>query len=497
MKIKLPKLELKGFRHRRHLTIIEIGNDWLKLAEGAGSSAGTRIEKADFKKLADIEGPIEATIRDIVKRLRLNRRLAIACIPRHLVTVRILELPSSDSKEISNMVDLQIGKQTPYSKEEISCSYRIIDTTKEGYTKIMLVIAHHTVICERLETLRKADIEVEKVALSTEGVFNWFSAAYQQELKSEAQEHAVVLLDIDSSFSEFIVIRKAKFAFTRNILIGANQLTENPAEWQGKFIDELKHSMELYQNEARECCISTVFLSGASKSVKNLDEILSSSLGVASNFVEPLRGVSTGRDASALCDDRFNRVSKSAILGIAMAAKDLKLDMTPGDVSLEKMMQGKRKNLMFMGVLLASIITMSSILFLAYIHNKNSYLAQLKNRIVQIEKEAGDVENMSTVLRMVERRLDARGSSLDLLAEISSLIPKEIFMTYIHIEERNRIVLKGRAVAMSDVFRFITTLERSPILANAKTTQTTTKREQDAEYAEFEIICFYAGEGLL
>ena len=44
---------------------------------------------------------------------------------------------------------------------------------------------------------------------------------------------------------------------------------------------------------------------------------------------------------------------------------------------------------------------------------------------------------------------------------------------------------------MSDVFKFITTLENSPYFENVKTTYTTTKKEEDIEYAEFEIICAY------
>jgi Tfp pilus assembly PilM family ATPase len=152
------------------IIIIEIGNDWLKILECNPLSQADSITKTSFMKLSQIKESVSGAISKVFRDLKLNKNTVILCIPRHLATVRILELPSIDPKEIADMIDLQIGKQTPYAKEEIVFSHRIIDAEREGYTKAMLVIAKHSLIKERLVTLEKVGIDARRVCLSSEGV---------------------------------------------------------------------------------------------------------------------------------------------------------------------------------------------------------------------------------------------------------------------------------------------------------------------------------------
>ena len=79
------------------------------------------------------------------------------------------------------------------------------------------------------------------------------------------------------------------------------------------------------------------------------------------------------------------------------------------------------------------------------------------------------------------------------IASVQGTDPECTWWENITIEEKKEIILKGRALAMSDVFRFVTTLENSPYFKNAKTTYATTKREEESgsEYADFEVIASY------
>ncbi|MBU1122308.1 MAG: PilN domain-containing protein [Candidatus Omnitrophica bacterium] len=144
-----------------------------------------------------------------------------------------------------------------------------------------------------------------------------------------------------------------------------------------------------------------------------------------------------------------------------------------------------------MGVLFAAAVMMASLLVLTDIYNKGSYLGQLKKKNSQIESEATKVERMRMHIDLVERRLAAKGSSINILDEIYNLVPNEIFLTTINIIEKKQVVFKGRAFAMSDVFKFVSTLEDSAMFENVKTTYTTTKKVEDTEYADFEIIGAY------
>src|SRR3989338_6707990 len=87
------------------IVVIEIGNDWLKILECNPSSANI-ITKTRFMKLSQIKESVSDAISKIFRDLKLNKNTVILCIPRHLATVRILELPSIDPKEIADMIEL-------------------------------------------------------------------------------------------------------------------------------------------------------------------------------------------------------------------------------------------------------------------------------------------------------------------------------------------------------------------------------------------------------
>jgi len=488
----MPKLQLKKLKFmkpvfKKPVVVIEIGNDWLKITENSPSSSGRCITKLYFMKLARIKESMAEAISKVFTDLKLNKQSVIICIPRHLVTVRILELPSIDPKEISDMINLQIGKQTPYSKEEIISAHRIIDTRREGYSKVMLVIARRNLISERVKVLQEAGIEVEKVVVSSESVYNWFGISYVPEVKLDSQ--TFILIDIDSNYSDFIIIHKGKFVFSRNILIGANHLLEGQKKWQDKFIEELKHSIELYQSEERDTKIVKIFLSGAARCISDLDSSLSARLDLPVETTDPIKNIQIREDITVLKEEDFRFVSISGLLGASIKHKGLELDLTPTEVRVQKLMEEKRKHLTLMGILFTSIVMMVSLLLLINIYSKNAYLAQLKEKISKIENEANKVEKMRLQIALIEKRLDAKGSSINILNEIYKLTPRQIYFTNIDIEEKKQVVLRGRAFAMSDVFKFITVLENSPYFKGAKTTYATTKREKDTEYADFEIMC--------
>ena len=486
----MSKLNLKKLIFKKSVVAVEIGNDWLKILKNEPFSFGKRITRVYFQKLVHINESVSDTISRVFKDMRANRSFVVTYLPRHLVTVRILEFPSTDSKEIRNMIDLQVGKQTPYSREEIISGYKIIDNGKDGYTKVMLVIARRNIIRERVGALQKAGIEVRKVGVSTEGVYNWFSIAYMPEVK-QSDLQAVILIDIDSNYSDFIVIYKRKLAFTRSILIGSNYLLEELDKWQDKFVEELRHSIDLFRNEEKELKISKVFLSGAARHVKNLDRVLSMELDIPAEVTDHAKNIRIKKNIPILQDRNFRFVSISPLIGTAVKNDALELDLTPGEFRIQKLMEKKRKQLVVVGVLFTSIVMMASLLLLINIYNKNTYLLQLKQKITRIEAESNEVEKMRVRINFVEERLDARGSSINILNEIYKLVSKEIYFTKINIEEKKRVILRGRAFAMSDVFKFVTTLENSPYFKTVKTTYTTTKKEKDTEYADFEIMCTY------
>lgn len=471
-------------------TVVEIGNDWLKILEYSVSYNG--VTRASFVKLVQIKEPVVEAIAKAFKTLKLSKEGVIACIPRHLVTVRILEFPSVDPKEIESMVNLQVGKQTPYSREEIIFAYRPIHTEKDGYTKVMLVIARRNIVNARIEALQKAGIEIAKVAVSSEGVYSWFTLAYPSELKMTPE--GIILIDIDSNYSDFIVIRKGQFYYTRNILIGANHLLEEEEKWKAKFVEEVSHSMELYHNEERDVSLGQIYISGAGKNISYLKEALGTQLKLPVTVGDPLNNMKVRSNIRVFRDEEAKYVSPSPLLGMAVKHKELKLDLTSNELRIQKNMEGKRQQITLTGILAASLVMVASLILLIQIYFKTTYLEEIKKEVAKIEKVAGHVERMRRQVYLAESRLDAELRSINVVKEIHQLTPREIYYTNIDIDEEGKVVLQGRASEMSNVFSFVTTLERSLYFEGVKNTYTTTKKDEAGEYTKFEIICMFEGE---
>ncbi len=469
---------------------VEIGSDWLKIAKKDRVKNGKVVYHVNIVKLAQIKGDVEAAIADSFRLLKLNKQNVVVYIPRHLVTVRMLDLPAIDPKEINDMIDLQVGKQTPYAKEEIIFAHKIIETNSAGYTKVMLAIVARNIVNERLDTLAKAGLTVKRVAISTEGVFNWFRGAYLADMKLESSQ-AVLLVDIDSNYSDFIVIRKGKIVFTRNILIGANHLTQETPDRNEKFLDEIKRSLERYHSAEKNVEIVKAYLSGSGPNIQGLKGALGTALEIHFESTNPHKNLHSQSVIESPLDENLKFVSITQLLGVTLDDKEPGIDLTPHEQKVQNVMDRKTKQLTLMGILVVAIVTVISFLCLMNAHTKNVYLAKLKKTISNIAVEAEGIDKMRAVIDRVEQRLDPRGSSLDFITEIYRVTPQEIALTDIDIDEKRTVVLRGYGSAMSDVFKFVKILEESEKFENVKTSYTRIKNDKDKKFSEFEINCSY------
>lgn len=480
--------------------VVEIGNDWLKIAGFAPSPSGWEITGLGLHKLAQIKDSISATIGDVFKELSLSRHSVVLCIPRHLMTIRVLDLPSTDPGEINDMINLQVGKQTPYSKDSIVFAHKTMLGARQGYTKVMLAVAHRNIVNERIETLKNAGIHTSKVSVSSEGVYNWFELSYMHQIKPSDAE-TVILLDIDSNYSDFIALRNGKMVFTKNLFIGANHLADRSEPWTDRLIEELKRCVKRYYVEERNTRIAKMYLTGAVKSIEELDAMLPSALDMAVEKTDTFKKTGIRPGIRSDHEQNMKSVSLTSLIGAGIKQDSLDLDLIPGEQKLMKAMEARRKDLTVMGALIVSIVMALSFLLAVSYYYKSAYLLQLKKEVARISGESGDIEKKRLSIELVKRNLDAKNSSLIILHEIYTIAPPEIYFRGIDIDENKQVILKGYGFAMSDVFKFIKKLEESKMFANVKASYTRTKKEREddreVEYAEFEIVCPYeSGRGV-
>jgi len=479
----LSNLFRKGNGHKT-VVAVEIGSEWLKICIHRDSRFHETTQRLFLSKIADAGETVAQAIARIFKEHKIGRCSIMAYLPRHVIAaVRILKLPSTNPAEIRDMVDLQIGKLTPFSKEEIIVSYRVIEVLPDGYTQVMLIIARRdSIINGIIAPLREAGINVDRVVLSSECVFRWFQAISGQ--LPHAVPDDAAMIDIDANYSDFLVVNKGRWLFTKQILIGAKQLGENQSDWPAKFSDELVDALERFHEETGRSAVQRLYISGAHCLNESQQDVIQTRLGIPLERIVPIPAT-----IAPLPPEAVQTTSLSPLIGAAMAGPELEIDLTPAELKIVKTMEAKHRQLTVTGILIAAIIMTISLLVILTLQFKQGYLEQLRAETTSLQPETAKVEKMRRDISLIKQRLNAKHSLVTLICEIVKLTPPDIFYSDLQISEQGAVSLKGQAPAMSAIFLFVKKLEDSPAFVNVQAVRTTTKKDGNTESCEFEITC--------
>jgi Tfp pilus assembly PilM family ATPase/Tfp pilus assembly protein PilN len=461
---------------QKNSTIIEITNQYIKLAATKPSLKGAEIINLTVRKPAS--NNFEDLTKELValtKELKFLPSPLIASFPRNLVTMRNLHLPSTDPKEIEGMIDLHMGRQAPYPREEIIGSFQIIGTDETGYSKVILAISHRDALRQVFNALNVVNLFPEKIELSSQGCLSWF---LHNERPHLVTGEIYILLDIDANFTDFMIIDKDKLLFSRNIAYGADQL-ESSQQAQAKFISELKQSLVIFQSEEMNKKPAKIFISGSVDNIKQAIPHLKQEIDAEVEIFEPQLNFPAIP----------KNVSVSSILGLAVEPRGARINFILPEVQIRKALKERSRELVLLGSLLMFVFMISLGIFMERLYNRSNHLKMLNTKYQSSKEEIEGLDSMLKKIKIVRDRLDSRASTINYFYQINKLIPAEIALKIINFDVDDKISLRGQAIGMSDIFRFVTILENSNYFKDIQVKYTTKKRIADKDITEFEIVC--------
>lgn len=461
---------------------IEIGNDWLKIMQAEPARSGLAVSRLYLENF-DSSGPaLSESISRAMKNSKFSKMPVIAYLPRQVVNIRMLELPSTDSNEIADMVDLQVGKQTPYSRDEIVSDYKIVGSDREGYCRVMLVIVQRSVLRHRFSILEDAGVEVRRMTVSSEGLLNWCRQAI------EGADKATAILDIDSFYSDFVVVARKNMIFTRSILVGANQLNEDYDTWKDKLVREVKQSLEMCQSESHGKNPVRLLVSGAGPNFQGLSEYLGSHLNLPSDIMDSARSAEKMPSQPSLKDAEYRTVSITPLIGTAMAPENLEFNLVPDFITVRKGLIQKAKMLTAFGILVMTFLVVSSLYGTLKLSFKRDTLNAIEQEIKAKEPVIREEKRMLEVIVIDRERRDSRLSMVNLITEIHKLTPAGITSDLIAIDvekEKAQVTVSGEGQSNDDVQTFRAKLEQSLLFRDVKDNTKT----GDGGAAKFQIEC--------
>lgn len=472
-------------KYQRTVVALEWGGDYLKIARVAVGTKGKRLVRLDARKIPSPQ-ELPGILRDLWKDGMHRKDPVIISLPRNLVTVRHLHLPATDPIQLREMISLQAAKQTPYSREEIITNFQTVGVPKDGFTDVILVIANREVSQERLKVLQEAHLKAKGIRLSSFGILHGHRMT--QDSSPAGEEGSVAVVDMDSDFTDFVVIADGQLTFTKAMSIGASKLEEGQETWVEKFTEEMKTALDLYEREWVGQRITKAVVTGTEIETAALEKSLAEKFGLTVERVSLFDNVPGARQAAGYSEIPRGSLSFSSVVGLAWNPEWAGIDLTPLEVGLKEGFARRVKDFMITGILLISILVVLSAAVSARLYFKRQYLDQLHQQ-VQKTDEAREVEKLKKNIKAIQNLMAVQNSSLEVLSQLYRLIPSKIYLTTITFREGESLNLNGIAQEMSDVFGFVSVLEKQPGFNQVKI-KNVTKREKEGEQGQtqFEIV---------
>lgn len=387
------------------------------------------------------------TDRSAAERLRafmqengLDADRVCTIVPRHQVTVRMLELPSQDQDEIAGMVRLRAEEIVPYPVDELVIDQCIVGRSSPGHSKVLVAVARNEVILGRLEVFEQAGVAVEHAFLSTTCLQSAIASVHPDD------EELIALTHLGAEGVEVLLSRGGQIEFGRGVAISVS-LDETggiSTTTQEDITTELEKSVAAHKREANseipavEWALSSDRADATSVATA-LSRELPGGCRPAHRFLER---VSEGR----------GHVEASVPLAAIGAALCMQgrgangIDLLPESFRRRRARTRARNTLVRMVAACAMLaIALGGVYTQAQVQRAR-YIDELEERAEELRPYAHSVRTKRAHLRRVQQQFERKGTALEMLSAIAELAPREgLNINRFSFRYGESLTLQGRA----------------------------------------------------
>ena len=434
----------------------------------------------DFEILNFTQGlddkAIAEKISEVFKKLGFNNNPVIVSLPRSSATTRYLKVPTQTPEEIENMILLQAPRFLPYPAAELITGFEHVQSDKEGFSHINLIIVHKNIIARFIGLFQALKTKDLGLTLSSYGLSNLCAF-----LQAEEQE-PVMFVDIEHPLVEVVIVSKGKLVFSRAFKI-------SEMDWQNNLITELKKTRDAYLKELSFKQPVKIIMPDHPRLSQKIDGFLSSHANLP---VERLI-YQDKIPATEAFRQKLNRAENSLAVLIGLGLKKIPptLNLLPKDKKERLKKHIKIKENTKFAMLVFGLVVMLALGLRQSLSNKELFLNKLKNELNKIGKNATGIAELERRYQLLEKRRDTPSLSLGLISQLHKVIPREIILNNFSYEEEKQIILRGQAPEPRLVFDFVKKLETAEAFKkfNIKIRYVTQRKILGGEVADFEIIC--------
>ncbi|MFA5337808.1 MAG: PilN domain-containing protein [Candidatus Omnitrophota bacterium] len=469
------KKQTEQKKDKKDIFVIQIIEDCLKIMKfRQGPLNKKELVDFEFARLASgiNDKELIQKAKSLLEKLNYNNNQTILSLPRHQATCRYIKVPAKSPAEIDKIIPFQASKYLPYPAQELITVYQIIATDKEGYSHINLNIVHRNIILSYLSFLDSLGIKFFSIILSSYGLCNLYS-------EIERQPGVNMVVDVDDSYAELIVVSQKKLSFSRSFKIPQQQSLEDVLS------EEIKKTNSAYIKETGQMPAAGIIIF-TSKTISAQDLSAKISMPVE---ISDYCSKSCPRQ---LCEKiKEARVSVAGLIGLGLKEISAELNILPENIKQLRIQALKKKEFIKSAVTILLSILMLTFAVMKDLDNKRNYKDKLKIELDKISKEAKTLDELERRFVLLESEAKYKLAVLEVLYELHKIMPKDIYLSSFVYEDDRQIALRGQTPELNYVLELVSVLEKSKAFGNftSKLRYATKKKTQTGEIIDFELIC--------
>lgn len=299
---------------------------------------------------------------ELLRESGIKDNRAIIAITGQKVIIREIVLPIMEDKELRAGVMWEAPKYIPYDLDESIIDAEKVEEFEEKdgnkMMRVLLVATPKNIVNPYMEVLKKARIIPKVVDVVSSANIRTFDHYLADKEEDEDRSIVDIILSIGASGTILTLVEKKNLKFTRNILIGGNDITKEIAKTLNitfekaekikrdtgivlgpdteekkksesenivlkilnQIAKEVRQSLSYYKTQSQKVKYNKIILTGGSANIKNIDKFLSEQFEIPIIIGDPLEGIKI--DERVIDVERIKKLKESLVTVIGLAKRE-------------------------------------------------------------------------------------------------------------------------------------------------------------------------------
>ena len=183
----------------------------------------------------------------------------------------------------------------------------------------------------------------------------------------------------------------------------------------------------------------------------------------------------------------YNDDSFLSVIALTSAMDSVQVDLTPEEIKTQRAIEEKGRQVVRSGISAIVLLILVCGIFFSKIYFRSVYFSKLEEVYITKRKAVAKLDRIAQKTRIIKDYMNSRMTALNVIDELYALIPDEIYLEDITIDETGTINIRGVSESMSRVFNFVSALEDSDFFKGVKTKSTTAKKDRGKDVAAFDL----------